>query len=233
MTKEDNTIKYLVMIQTLLLVVVVFQLNSVSGLLSGPSVDGTDVKIVPSAPAQPSAPSKIDMTGLADDDAVKGDKDAPVTIIEFSDFECPFCARFYSDTLPQIESKYIDTGKVKLIFRDYPLPFHAQAQKASEAAECAGEQGSYWEMHDKLYESGVIGGIATFKQYAKDLGLNTKKFDECLDSGKFASEVKKDMADGSVAGIKGTPGFIINGVLVSGAQPFAAFEQIIEQELNS
>ena len=180
----------------------------------------------------PSPSVVLDFEELLDDDAVRGDEDAPVTIIEWSDFECPFCARFYSETLSSIEKEYIETGKVKLIYRDFPLSFHAQAQKAAEAAECAGEQGKYWEMHDLLFEQGVQGGVAGFKQYAKSLGLNTAEFDTCLDSGAMAAEVQKDMADGTAAGIQGTPGFLVNGKLVSGAQPFSVFKQVIEAELN-
>ena len=172
-----------------------------------------------------------DQTGLIDDDAVKGDPDAPVTIVEFSDYECPFCGRFYSQTLPAIIENYIDTGKVKLVYRDFPLNFHAQAQKAAEAAECAGEQGKYYEMHDQLFEDGVQGGVNAFKKYAQDIGLNTAEFNECLDSGAMAGEVAKDLADGSQAGVSGTPAFFINGKNVVGAQPYSVFEQAIEQEL--
>ncbi|MDP3697991.1 MAG: thioredoxin domain-containing protein [Nanoarchaeota archaeon] len=168
----------------------------------------------------------------AEEEKVKGDKDAPVTIVEWSDFECPFCARFYEQTLPSIEEEYIKTGKVKFVYAHFPLGFHANAQKAAEAAECAGEQGKYWEMHDLLFAQGVQGGAAGFKQYAKNLGLNTAKFDACLDSGAMAAEVQKDMADGAAVGIQGTPGFLINGKLVSGAQPFAVFKQVIDAELN-
>ncbi|MGK0209072.1 MAG: protein-disulfide isomerase, partial [Patescibacteria group bacterium] len=118
----------------------------------------------------------INMDGLEDDDAVLGDADAPVTIVEWSDYECPFCARFYSQTYDQIKSKYIETGKVKLVFRDFPLSFHNNAQKAAEAAECAGEQGKYYEMHDLLFESGVTGGVASYKQYAASIGLDQGDF---------------------------------------------------------
>lgn len=180
--------------------------------------------------AVPNTPP-IDMVTLIDDDEVKGSADAPVTIVEFSDFECPFCTRFYTQTLPQIEEQYIKTGNVKFVYRDFPLGFHANAQKAAEAAECAAEQGKFWEMHDKLFEEGVEGSVSSFKRFAADLGLDTTKFNDCLDSGKMESEVKKDMADGSAMGISGTPGFIINGQLVSGAQPFEVFKQIIDGEL--
>ena len=171
------------------------------------------------------------MDALIDDDTVKGDPNAPVTIVEWSDFECPFCTRFYTQTLGQIEEEYIKTGKVRFVYRDFPLGFHTNAQKAAEAAECAGEQDKFWEMHDRLFEGGVGGGVPSFKQFAVGIGLDTGEFNECLDSGEMASEVKKDMADGANAGITGTPGFVINGQLVSGAQPFSVFRDIIETEL--
>ena len=171
----------------------------------------------------------------ADDDPVLGEKDAPVTIIEFSDFQCPFCERFYSQTLEQIKTNYIDTGKVKLIYRDFPLDsIHPMAQKAAEAAECADEQGKYWEYHDKLFqnqEEWVTTGISKLKEYAKGLSLDSSKFDKCLDDGKYADEVKKDFQDGAQAGVQGTPSFFINGKQLSGAQPFAAFQQAIDAEL--
>ncbi len=179
----------------------------------------------------PSAAALADMDELMDDDAFKGDADAPVTIVEWSDYECPFCARFYDQTLGQIQTEYIDKGLVKLVYRDFPLGFHANAQKAAEAAECAGEQGKYFDMHDALFDNGVAGGVSSFKQFAADIGLDTDEFNECLDSGAMADEVAKDLKDGSAAGITGTPGFIINGKLVSGAQPFSVFKQVIDAEL--
>lgn len=186
--------------------------------------------VVPTGGADPT-PTVIDMEALLDDDAVKGDADAPVTIVEWSDYECPFCARFYTETEKLIDEQYVKTGKVKLVYRDFPLSFHAQAQKAAEAAECAGEEGKYWEMHNLLFERGVQGGVASFKAFAKELGLSAG-FDTCLDSGEMAGEVQQDMMDGTAVGIQGTPGFIINGKLVSGAQPFAVFKQVIDAELN-
>jgi protein-disulfide isomerase len=189
----------------------------------------------PAQPAKQAPPSAaapaVDMESLIDDDTIKGDPDAPVTIVEFSDFECPFCARFYEQTLGQIEEEYVKTGKVKMVFRDFPLGFHANAQKAAEAAECAGEQGKFWEMHDALFDKGVSGGVSSFKQFAADLELDTAEFDECLDSDSMADEVKKDFADGQAAGISGTPGSIVNGQLITGAQPFSVFKQVIEAAL--
>jgi protein-disulfide isomerase len=185
--------------------------------------------IAPTESTQDSPKSKYS----ADNDPVKGSKDAPVTIIEFSDFECSFCARFYSQTLPQIDENYIRTGKVKLIFRDYPLGFHQYAKKAAEASECADEQDKYWEYHDKLFENRNALDIESLKQYAVDLGLDATTFNECLDSGTMASEVEKDFQDGVGYGVTGSPTFFINEVKVVGAQPYEVFEQIIEQELNS
>ena len=189
-----------------------------------------DMGVKPTAEPTPTEAEKIEVS--ADDDAIKGDKDAPVTLIEFSDFECPFCAKFFKETLPLIQKEYMQEGKVKLIYRDFPLSSHPNAQKAAEAAECAGEQDKYYEMHDKLFEQGVKGGVDSFKQYAKDLGLNTEKFNDCIDSGKMASEIQKDMSDGQSYGVSGTPAFFINGKFISGAQPFEAFKQAIDAELT-
>jgi len=166
-----------------------------------------------------------------DDDAIKGNPGAPVTIIEFSDYECPFCGRHVQDTLSKIMTEYVDTGKVRIVFRDYPLSFHQKAQKAAEAAECAGEQGKYWEMHDILFANQEALEIDDLKGYAAEIGLNTADFDACLDSGIMADEVAKDMADGQAAGVQGTPASFINGKLISGAFPFEEFQKIIEEEL--
>tara|TARA_Y100000310_G_scaffold345030_1_gene461292 strand:+ start:3769 stop:5034 length:1266 start_codon:yes stop_codon:yes gene_type:complete len=166
-----------------------------------------------------------------DDDEIKGDPGAPVTLIEFSDYECPYCARFASQTLVQIDEKYIKTGKVRLVFRDFPLGTHRNAQKAAEAAECAGEQGKYYEYHDKLFENQKSLSIDNFKAWAGDLDLDIEMFNECLDNSEQADEVKKDLQDGQIAGVSGTPAFFINGKFISGAQPFEVFERIIESEL--
>ncbi len=167
-----------------------------------------------------------------DDDAFLGNANAPVKIVEFSDYQCPFCARFYSNTLPSLKKNFIETGKVKFVYRDFPLGFHQEAQPSAEAAECAGEQGKYWEMHDKIFENQQSMSTSSYKQWAADIGLNTEQFNSCLDSGKYASEVQKDFSDGQAAGVSGTPTFFINGKKVVGAQPYEAFEQVINQELG-
>ncbi len=221
--------KFLAAAMIIQLLLLIFVAVKISDLSLTPTIAGDNEALPNNAP---SAKDK-DLTALTDDDAVKGDKNAPVTIVEFSDYECPFCEKFYSETYSQIEKNYIKTGKVKFIYRDFPLGFHQNAQKAAEAAECAGEQGKYYEMHNKLFENGVSGGTAGFKQYAKDLGLNQNKFNQCLDSGAMAQEVKKDLADGSKLGVSGTPAFFINSQEIVGAQPYAVFEQIIEAQLKS
>lgn len=174
-----------------------------------------------------------------DDDAFLGEEDAPVVMIEFSDFQCPFCRSFWQNTFPKIKSQYIDTGKVKFVYRDFPLSFHPGATPAAQATECAEEQGKFWEMHDKIFSEQAKQGGGTIqfdsddvKKWAREIALDTGKFNSCLDSQKYAEEVKKDIADGSSAGVSGTPGFFINGRLVVGAQPFEAFQSLIEEELN-
>src|SRR3989344_3922900 len=163
-----------------------------------------------------------------DDEAVLGDENAPVTIIEFSDYQCPFCRKFYDETLPSLKSEYIDKGKVKLIYRDYPLSsIHPQAQKAAEAAECAGEQNKYYEYHDKLFKNQKALDINNLKKYAKEIGLNTNDFNNCLDSNKMESEVQKDLEEGQDLGIQGTPAFFINGQPLMGAYPLEEFKKVI------
>ena len=179
----------------------------------------------------PAAQPSVDMAKLVDDDPMKGQKSAPVTIVEFSDFQCPFCARFYTDTLTQIQKDYIDTGKVKIVYRDFPLSFHTNAQPAAEAAECADDQGKFWQFHDKLFENQQALSGDNYKLWAKELGLDTKKFNDCVDSNKYASEVQKDMTDGQAAGVSGTPAFFVNGQFLSGAQPYAAFKSAIDAAL--
>ena len=180
-------------------------------------------------PAEQADLSNVDMT---DDDPAKGNDNAPVTIVEFSDFQCPFCAKFYTQTLPQIEEEYIKTGKARLVYRDFPLDSHKNSQKAAEASECADDQGKFWEMHNIMFDNQDSIGVSSLKKYAENIGLDTAKFNECLDSGKYQAEVQKDLADGQKYGVTGTPAFFINGRLVSGAQPFDVFKGIIDEELS-
>jgi protein-disulfide isomerase len=164
------------------------------------------------------------------DDPVKGAATAPVTIVEFSDFQCPFCSRV-NPTLKQVEDKYGD--KVRVVFRNFPLlQIHPNAAKAAEAASCAADQGKFWEMHDKLFANQQKLAVDDLKAHATELGLKADVFNQCLDSGKKEAEWKKDMDEGSSYGLTGTPAFFINGRLISGAQPLEAFSTIIDEELE-
>ena len=162
-----------------------------------------------------------------------GREDAPVTVVEFSDFECPFCRRWYEDSKGRLEREYIDTGKVKLVYMHFPLSFHPEAMPAALASECAYEQGKFWEFHDLIFENQQVIGEANYKKWAGELGLDQGQFDDCYDSRKYEADVQDDFSKGQGAGIRGTPGFLVNGRLVSGAQPFQVFQAAIEAELNS
>lgn len=201
---------------------------------AAPAVPGTGQPTT-GAPQAPSGP--VDVS--ADDDAFLGKKDAPVTIIEFSDFQCPFCRKFAEDTLPQLKKEYVDTGKARLVYRDFPLSFHPAAIPAAQGAECAKEQGKFWQLHDIMYAEQAKQGSGTVqftaddvKKWAVQAGVNAEKFNQCLDSGKYKQEVEKDIADGTAAGVSGTPATFVNGRAVIGAQPFAAFKVIIDEELK-
>lgn len=231
--KMHKTLKTLAIINTVLIAIVLLVVLSINTKIGDGTSAGTAKNAAPTA-AAPSPSPTVDTSNLiGENDYVKGDADAPVTIIEWSDFECPFCARFHTQTAGQIEENFVKTGKVKFVYKHFPLSFHQNAQKAAEAAECAGEQGKFWEMHDMLFESGVSGGVESFKAYASNLGLDTEQFNMCLDTGKYAQKVQDDMKQGAAAGIRGTPGFIINGQLVSGAQPYSVFEQVINAALDN
>jgi protein-disulfide isomerase len=178
----------------------------------------------PSAPAEP-AVQKIEI-GKA---PVKGPTNAPVTIVEFSDFECPFCGRV-TPTLKQLEEEY--KGKIKLAFKHQPLPFHANAHLAATAAMAAQEQGKFWEMHDKLFANQRALDRASLEKYAQELKLDMNKFKQALDTDKFKAALDADSAEGMRVGANGTPTFFINGRTVVGAQPVEAFKKVIDEELK-
>ncbi len=195
---------------------------------------------------QPSGPVKVSI----DDDAVLGDKNAPVTLIEFSDYECPFCKRHYTDVYPQIKKDYIDTGKLKMVFKDYiAVPSHNPlATLEAMAAECSREQGGdaiYFKYHDEIFKRSTSGGnglaSGQLSIIANDLGLNATQLQKCLDSNKYKEEVGKDLADGQKVGVSGTPSFfvgkstqsgVILGTIIVGAQPYSAFKTAIDQALS-
>lgn len=158
-----------------------------------------------------------------------GPKDAKVTIAEFSDFECPFCGKA-EESVTQVMEKY--AGKVRLVFRHFPLDFHPNAPKAAEASMCANDQGKFWDMHKVLFANRSALGVEDLKKHAASIGLDAAKFAECLDGSKMKALVEKDKKDGAEVGVSGTPAFFINGKLLSGAQPFSEFEKVIEAELK-
>lgn len=161
----------------------------------------------------------------------EGDK--IVVMVEYGDYEDKFCKSFHEQTFPLLKEKYFDTGRVDFEFNHFPLELaHPLAQKAAEAAECAREQDKFWEMHDKLFAESPNLRVIELKEYANDLGLNQKEFDECLDTGEMEEKVNLDFTYGQKNDIKGTPSFLINGKLISGAQPYVIFETAIEEALT-
>lgn len=172
---------------------------------------------------------------------LKGKQDARLTLIEFSDYQCPFCKRHAEETLLRIDEEYIATGKLRYAFRDFPLEMHKQALKAAEAAHCADEQGKYWEIHDKLFANQQALKPKQLIRYARAAGLQTGPFKRCLDSGKYAEKVKQGIAEGQKLGINGTPTLMLgvsNGDkvvdvrVIQGAHPFPVFKQEIDKLLN-
>lgn len=199
-------------------------------------------KSAASRPAtRPTLPTPQNVKVSIDDDPIKGDPKAPVTIVEFSDFQCPFCKRFYDNVLPSLEKEYISTGKVRLVFRDYPLQFHKNALPAAIAANCAGEQGKYWEVHNFLFENPNKLDTASIINSAAELNLNREEFEKCLHDKTKETEINKDFQEGQLYGVRGTPSFFIGrtdddkkemtGVYVRGAQPFQVFKTEIDKLL--
>lgn len=170
---------------------------------------------------------------------ILGSEDAPITIVEYTDFQCPFCQRHAAQTFPQLQEKYIDTGIVRYVFKDFPLQsIHPEATIAAEAARCAGDQGAWLEMHDVLFGSqGEWSGrsdiLTLFNSYAADLGLDTAVFQACVESRQYTDAVEADLQEGISLGVQGTPSFFFNGYFLSGAQPFEVFEQAIDQLLEA
>ena len=195
------------------------------------------------APTQPTAPSVFQVS--LDDDPVKGNPNAPVTVVEYSDFQCPFCSRFFQQTLPLIEENYIDTGKIKFVYKDLPLDsLHPNARAAHIAAECADEQGKFWEYHDVLFEkqpqwSNLASSELqnTFTEFATEMGLQAASFESCMQSPNIADEVNKDTLEAASFGATGTPTFFIGNekdgfIKLVGAQPYATFQRVLDNLLG-
>ena len=192
--------------------------------------------------AGPAQPTTISTGNLP----AHGSKDARVVLIDFSDYQCPFCGRFYRDTMPQLDQEYIKTGKVKYVFRDLPLEaIHPHAFGAAQAARCAGEQGKFWEMHYRLFQNQNALSPSNLSSYAQALELDAARFNQCMESGRYAADIRKDIADAASAGINGTPNFVIGVVdgkderdqsvkvlrTITGAQPYAVFKAALENAL--
>jgi protein-disulfide isomerase len=196
---------------------------------------------VAAAPA-PSAPSNVVPREVKlGDSPVLGKKGAKVAIAEFTDFQCPFCARHHKQVFPEIKRSFVDTGKVKYVALAYPLGFHDQAKPAAIAALCAGESGNYWAMHESLFDNAQRLGSGLFLTQAQELKLDLPKFTACLDDRKSAATIDAQVAYGNSLGVSGTPKFfvgrlqgdkIVDVTVINGAQPYSAFASAIESKLN-
>ena len=166
-----------------------------------------------------------------------GDPNAPVVVIQYSDFQCPYCERYWRETEPRIIENYVDAGKVYYIYRSMGAFIGPESQSSAEAAYCAGDQGKFWEYHDMLYENqaGENQGAFSLKnlmKFAGALQLDLNQFSDCLDRGKYTEQVEQDQVDAQSSGVQGTPSFLINGTLVAGAQPYQTISSVIDAELE-
>lgn len=200
----------------------------------------------PAADAQAAAGPAEAVTQLTDDQwkevtgnsrYVMGNKNAKVAVVEFTDYQCPFCGQFFTNTYGQIKKDYIDTNKISYSVQNLPLAFHPNAHISAEAAECAGDQKKFFEMHDKLFGtqadwSDEADAKPKFEGYAKEIGINVDQFKKCLADGKFKQVVDDDNALASKIGASGTPTFIINGKLLVGAQPYSEFQKALDEALK-
>ncbi len=165
-----------------------------------------------------------------DDDFILGAAEAPITIIEFGDYECPFCRKWYVEVLPQLMEKY--PQQIRFVYRDFPLTsIHANAAPAAEAAQCAGEQDAYWQFQEKLFSMALGLNTDAYQQYARQLGLDMDDFEACLQEHRYRDEVEADFEFAARLGVRSTPTFFINGIAIVGAQPIEVFEQVIDLEL--
>jgi protein-disulfide isomerase len=192
----------------------------------------TPTAVAPTGAAPAPVPSGA-VPVVTEDDYIRGDANAKITLIEYSDFECPFCSRF-TPTVDQVLKDY--AGKVRLVYRHFPLSFHPSAESAANASECAGEQGKFYEFHDLLFADQANLNVTSYKQYATQLGLNASQFNDCVDTNKYAQKVRDQASAGAAAGVTGTPGsFVVdeNGtaIPIKGALPFESVKQIIDSIL--
>lgn len=187
------------------------------------------------AGAQPSVAPGTPVNVSVGNLPVMGNKDAKVKVIEFADFQCPFCEQWFKNVEPSIINDYVKTGKIAFYWRDYAF-LGQESNDAANAARCANEQGKFWDFHDYLYNHQGQENSGTFskdnlKKFAADMGLNTDQFNSCIDSDKFSKDVQTDLSDGQKAGVNGTPTVFVNGVAIVGAQPYSAFKSAIDAAL--
>ncbi len=213
------------------------ELKAIRGLLE--RMEGRGLPSAPSAArpqaARPqAAPARVSVS--AKGRPALGDPEAPLTLVEFTDYQCPFCNRFFRTAFPEIKKKYIDSGKLRLVIKDLPLAFHANARGAAQAAHCAGEQGRFWPLHDKLYENATRLEAANLPGYGEQAGLEADAFRDCLASERHLAAIDGDAAEAGRVGITGTPSFVLGrttadaiaGEKIVGAKPYPAFEAKIE-----
>jgi len=206
------------------------------------------LRLAAQQPAQkpaPQQPPQVNIKGIEfdiGDNPALGSKSAKIILVEFTDYQCPFCGRYARETFPEIRKQYIDKGQIRYAAIDQPLPIHPEAAKAAEASHCAEDQGKFWEMHDAMMAN--QDALKDLSSYAKILKLNMGQFDDCLNTGKYGADVKKDMELANKLGINGVPGFIIGTVdendprkvtgisMIRGAMPFGAFQQELDAALK-
>jgi protein-disulfide isomerase len=184
----------------------------------------------------PGSPVRVSTAGAP----ALGRQDAPVTVVEFTDYECPFCKRFHQTTFESLKRDYIDTGQVRWVVRDLPLPIHPNARAAAQAAHCAGEQGRFWEMRETLFANAPAASAEVFRKYGADLDLDVEAYVACLNSGRFLDPVDKDAAEANGLRITGTPTFVVGrtedqwveGRPIVGAQSYAVFDGAIRLQLR-
>ena len=221
------------------------EIKALSAQVEAMQKDLTEIKAMLKAGAGVAKPSGVtafkEQTISIGESPYKGAIDATVTLIEYSDYQCPYCARNYRDVMPALVAEYVDTGKLKFVMRENPIPsLHRNAMNASLAALCAGDQGKYWEMHDIMFDNQKTLDVANLRDYAGKIGTNVTEFNDCLNSKKHEKRIAEDIRSGTNMGVSGTPGFVLGltdsndpdkamlTVYIKGAQPLASFKQAID-----
>ena len=211
----------------LVFVIVAFGSGLGLGYMAWGSRNPTQVQAPESTSAAETLPQRVSVP--TDGFPSTGPANAPVTIVEFSDYQCPYCKAWFTQTWPQIQKAY--AGKIRLVYRDFPLyGAHPNAEAAAEAASCAGEQGQYWQYHDQLFNGSQLDDDA-FNNYASNLKLDLTRFQSCMTNHTYQKDVQANYQFGTTLGISGTPTFFLNGIPMVGAQPFSVFKQVIDKEL--